>query len=710
MSIRYAEQSSFLQQVNGQQVPNIGTPMASGFAPFYNPNPINVDKVHEATPGGQKRSRTDYGEEEEARVSKRSRRHNETNINSDQIALVSKIGQDPIVNSGIESLLTMVFEGGVDVAIGGVLSYPGYDKDIEETLVDECKRALRRMLELGFVAVHTGLYTPRYRREKMIESGCISTYSSDESSECDGIFSPIHGSTLLFKVPSENIGQFKVYFDTGDYRRKVDFIKTWSDQDDEIRKMHMERERLNGGGDSLALEDDIDESNFPSWSVYINKEPNGDGSLFSPLSSIITDYEKYNRAKSYDDDATFMATHPLVITQERPPQKESSIQRTPFEAAREYASEGERRTGDGFGQSKGTPRARGIPAPRQPIPVANRGPYGPPPNEAGTATAMHKLYMTQAISADFYSRSTVDIGEGRIFAGLLTPHAYPSVAQRTQEWLHAISVAIALPMHVLQPSSSSLSSGSSISGAVAGQKRPTSSGARQSKGDPSSSSGHRAPQGYTGDPAYVTAMNWRHIISKFFKTIMEVTHGPMVLNAYVRWLKRTESKELETRDKIVADLEARIEQARKDVIAFDPQKDREDRERNDIEKTQQAINGAQPPTPVGGGEGGPAKAPAAPINLPEPSAAKFNGKIPTAESVSELQKRLLELNLDLRKIREALSHIEKLKSDKLSVELTFRLPIFTDTSNPSVIIDALGEQPETSIAVGRARAGLTGLV
>jgi hypothetical protein len=250
-------------------------------------------------------------------------------------------------------------EGGLQVMLGKVQIYPGYDEDSEVQLIENLSRALDWRLALGFVLVfirRRPIYVishyedsdssaddliqagynddidtsevsgrhraPIYRNNNTRHEDAMEIDDQKEahkaSSElidmlADGVSAPapakrieLDKEDIEFIVPSLGYGEFRAYLDEESMQYKVDYIRTGEQKRDE----------------NLAC------------FVYTEEEPvyrrDKDGVIqstvwpCSPAARLIKEAGLLDGYLMDDENGTKLATNPIPVAQERPPVKQTA--------------------------------------------------------------------------------------------------------------------------------------------------------------------------------------------------------------------------------------------------------------------------------------------------------------------------------------------------------------------------------------------------
>jgi hypothetical protein len=512
-----------------------------------------------------------------------------------------------------------------------------------------------------------------------------------------------HGD-LHFTVPSLNYGRYRVFLDTTDYRYKVDYIPTETEKDDPSFAWFVytyEEPQL------MPMEE-------ASWNPSYIAVP------MSPLSRLVVHDNALKGFRRDDIVATRLATAPILLTQERPPAKEAkgTLMGISSRLHPEVSDAGLMRGGlVGVGASDhGSTNAQAV--------------YGLPhiitttggdkkveqlddPNLASGKPAQRRLVSTTV--SELKSREYF-IDPGRTFAGLMTPHSYPTVASRQADFLNMVSMEFGIPAHVLLPGQVR-SQASALSGSSAGGKKQQASGAKQAQasqpgGGAAAKGSAPGAGGFTADPAFNKALELREFICSLFQAVYMAKNVDKI-DRYLRLKPKKLTGDALMQQQLVAQLEEKLEEAKRAVVHFGDalKEQREQREEVKDAEREAHLESLQPPaiakTPAGkdgGGGGKPVTIPTGPQNPPGPPVEPEG--VPSAPEVQELTQQVLAARNDLAAISRAQQQVAEWSSVGWPVRVVFRQPFLTDTTQISAVIQQLGVDEDQGRMMAQHRLGL----
>lgn len=638
----------------------------------------------------------------------------------------------------IKHILSCTLEGGLQVMMSKVQIYPGYDEDCEVQLVQNLQRALEWRLTLGFVLVfirRRPVYIyyddsddsddmgalieagyndeidtaqpdsihkpPIYRDVTVNHSGknggdddAMDTDDNDAHKAASELIdmlaegvSPkqprrrivLDKEDIEFIVPSLGYGEFRAYLDTESMQYKVDYIRTEDEKKDENLACFVYTEE-----EPIYRRDEKGTTQPTVWPC-------------SPASRLIKHAGMLDGYLMDDEKGTRLATNPIPVAQERPPVKQNAS-----------LASGSQYSYAGMGMPAGlvTPGSVGLPANAQQqmgkphVVFEHKEPSQPTPR-------------APAITSDTVqdiARRTYYIEDGYTYAGLVTPHAYPSISVRRTDYLTLVSMETRVPMHVIQPGKTvGDSSSSAMTGSAAGGKRPQAAGDKNA--NPAQPKASKSSGGFNADPSFNTALEMRDFLQSFFQAMMRIKNGEK-FRLYALQELESNDTQLQLKRKLAEDLEEHIRAAEKGVADFgntmsDQQALRQETQ-DLVSKAQHdsfkpdAIAKANKPVGESGKAPGPVQLPEAP---PAPDAGNEQ-RIPVAPEVATLTQRRLEIENDMRAITAAHEQYRKMMSTERPVSLQWRQPIVNDTSNIENVINLLGLPPEQSKAIALRRFGL----
>lgn len=270
--------------------------------------------------------------------------------------------------------------------------------------------------------------------------------------DVDNVSGPgVRTDDFSFAVPTVGYGQYRVYRDVNDNRRKV--YKVYNEQDRESARMRIKKRRQrsdSSASNSMTRaqpELDADEDLYESetrWYVFMLEEPRHDGLPSCPLSRIIPHYERYIFALNQERGGVHLANNPLSFVQHQPPGKylgnldRHSSYMTEEESVRIHTEKSQR----------GRPRQ---------IEEALQNAHRHFRNVIGHAgldlDEMEQSYMTQLRNGnrngDDASREgsgrTQLLPEMRTYAGTVKPTKYVVASEYREMYINAIVVEFGIP-------------------------------------------------------------------------------------------------------------------------------------------------------------------------------------------------------------------------------------------------------------------------
>jgi len=656
------------------------------------------------------------------------RRQDVTNIDSEAVSDCVKLTKTNSEWRGaIRHIKRCVLSGGVRVKLSDDSLYHGYTKDAEKFLMENLERVLEWRLTLGFVLVMM------YRRESVpvVEVQTAGPARGDSSDDSDGdaaggdrmlvdgedadmralaegVAPPVVRSApvelgpedLEFIVPSLGYGKFRCFFDTQQFKYKVDYIRT----EDEKK-----REEL---ACFVFTEEEPVRRAVPSAKGAAGDSGQGVVTAFpaSPAARLTAHARMLDNYLMRDEKGTDLATDPIPIAQERPPVKVTGA----LASGGEYSY---RPDGQPSGVMSGRAASQAGPANSQQSfgkPHASGKPVAPMGGAHPNAPASTNKSVMEAKDRTYYMEP------GYVFSGLITPHAYPRISDRRNDFLTLVSMETSVPAHVIQPGKPpSNSTGSGMTGSAAGGKKPQAAGTKQASGanqQSSSSSG-----GFNADPSFNTALEMREFLQNFFQVMMGVKNGEK-LRLYVLQQMESNNEAMSIKMALAADLEKLIAEAKAGVVNYSQtitdglalqQETRqlEAETRRDVLRPENVAktadaNGTSSTADKPGKPG--------PISMPEGAGEAEaaggggggDGRIPVAPEVQALTTRRLEVQADMDAIARATEQYNAMMAMERPVSLEFRQPIINDTANIEHVIELLGLPPEQSHEIALRRFGL----
>lgn len=259
---------------------------------------------------------------------------------------------------------------------------------------------------------------------------------------------------------------------------------------------------------------------------------------------------------------------------------------------------------------------------------------------------------------------------GRSHSGVLVPHAFTSLSQRTTDYIRCISSALKVPHHLIDPlRHASSKTGSS---ALSKHKSSISKAAPVTGGSGGGQSSH-AGSNYSADPLFVPALEYRHILCDFVKTVLALKHGRQA-GSIIGKLKEASSGELSMQNQLIVELEERIKKARIAIVEYDPN-EKLPEEKEEKDKTPSKDSATNPP----------------PLVAPE---------------IEELTRRRESIQTNVQLLSDAVQKLSSIKDERSPFRLKWHQPFLTDTSNLTAIAQLLNLPPEQASAMFRERLGL----
>lgn len=601
---------------------------------------------------------------------------------------------DEIINAS-DHIKSCSLDGGVDVKIGKIIPFPGYDDDAQEDLIDNLLRAIDWRYTAGFVPYffHKKSATPIVKSEPdsmQIDEDYPQRSNSSPTSEASDVdpIRELNVEDLAFHVPSLGHGTYRTFKDRETRLRKVEYILGREDRED----------------------DDI------SWFVYTQEEPvieaRGDEErpfvatpvayVNSPVARLLPRIEDMRLFYKADRKANDIATSPPYFVQHLPPQKDSTQLTTS-----QLHADGRGNAQQTFGRTR-PPKVD----------------YSPNPD--GSVTAVDEKGNKNVISRDVARIMTreIPVEYGRTYAGLFTPHAYTRISERELDFVTKVSIAFGVPVHVVIAGKSSASSSSGMTGARAGGKEPQATGSKGSV--PAVEKQKASNGGFNSDPSFTKALQMRDFLQSFFRSVMYSKHGNSLHLAAYKGLEKFQ-REAELTTKLVEELDVRIKAAQEAVLNFgnvieQTSQQQEQLRQNDmtnklnvtdpdtVKKVNDEAMKPTPPKPAngsgGGGGGGGKKPSAGDLSAPDAGLEAPKNGVPSPSEVETLNKRRLELINSLQSISEAMKLREQIASVRCPVSLVYRQPIINDTSQIQPVIESLGLTQERGYAIAQRRYGL----
>jgi hypothetical protein len=424
-----------------------------------------------------------------------------------------------------------------------------------------------------------------------------------------------------------------------------------------------------------------------------------------------------------DIQATKLATRPILLTQERPPTKGGEDARMSITSRLhpEVSDAGLLRGGlAGVGvtdhQATNAQAVYGLPH----ITIIPGG------GKDGKEQRVEQLDDPHLATGGQSSRRIVTAGvaelknreyfiePGRTFAGLMTPHSYPTIASRSADFLNMVSMEFGIPAHVLLPGQVR-SSSSALSGSSAGGKKQQASGARQAQvsqvgGGSAAKGSGSGGGGFTADPAFNKALELREFLCFLFQA-MYMTKNVDKIDHYLRHKPKKLDGDAAMQKKLIENLEAKVEAAKKAVVNFGAELKEQREQRDEVADAEREahLKSLEPPAVAeasAGASGGkkPVSIPTAPQNPPGPPAPPEGA--PSAPEVAELTQQLLEARNDLQAISRAQQQLAEWSSEGWPVRLVYRQPFLSDTTQISSVIEQLGVDEDQGRMMAQRRFGL----
>jgi hypothetical protein len=612
--------------------------------------------------------------------------------------------------SAIRHIKRCVLDGGLQVKLGKTQLYPGYDEDSEKILVENLERALEWRLTLGFVLVmmrrrpiyklvNMGMYDSDDDDDSEYGGGMAvmeKTYNDSIDKNQGGDAMDIDPSTLAvgnedgksaaprieldkedieFVVPSLGYGQFRTFLDLQQYKYKVDYIRTEDEKKD----------------DDLACFVFTEEEPIRRYKPDVEGESTITAMPSSPAGRLVFHARILDNFIMADEKGTKLATSPIPVAQERPPAKVPAS----LAAGSEYNYAGgpgainNNQVRANSQQEFGKPHVTFTPK--------------PPDTPAAPKPSIVDHDVKEVKDHTYY------IEQGYVYAGLVTPHAYPRISDRRTDYVTLVSTETCVPAHVIQPGKTTSGSSSGMAGASAGTNKNTqAAGSKQASSGQEKSSGSN---GFSADPSFNIALEMRDFLQNFFQTMMGIKNGEK-LRQYSQQTVTTGDHDLKLKQALVDDLTKLIAEAEKGLVNFTDDitgtlaLDKETRQleaeaQRDAFKPENLAKANEPTEPGGKPRGA--------VPLPTPSSeGKSDGgnNIPAAPEVEALTKRRLQIQNDMRAISDAIEQQRKMESTERPVSLVWRQPIINDTSNIENVIRLLGLTPEQSHNIAMRRLGL----
>lgn len=591
---------------------------------------------------------------------------------------------DEVINAS-SHLKSCSLDGGVDVKLGKIIPFPGYNDDAHEDLVDNLLRAIDWSFSVGFVP-YFFRNKNRPLRARPIKQEQGNTDAMDIDVEEPDPINELDAEDLKFYVPSLGHGTYQSYKDRETCLRKIEYIRSREDKED---------------GDTF-------------WFVYTCEEPIIDvqdsedvrypsmarGLVNSPVARLLPDIEAMRQFRKEDRFANKVATMPPYIIEHLPPAKESAQLTTG-----QLHNDGRNTAPGSFGRTR------------------QATVYSPNPD--GSVSGTDKDGTTFQIPMDIARIMTreIKIQDGYTYSGLFTPHAYTRISERHNDFVSRVSIAFGVPAHVILAGKIAKSSSSSMAGARAGGKEPQATG---SKAAESGSEEKKGSGGFNADPSFNRALKLRDFLQSFFKSVMYTKNGHRLRYAAHMGIDKY-SKETEMTKRLVAELDELIEKAQNAVLNFGGSietnlQQQEQLRQNDmanqlnvtdpemVAKVNEAATKPSPPKPAGAtgsGGGGSSKPPSVGnLSIPETKLDAPSDGIPVPMEVEALNKRRLELVASLQSISEAVKLREQIASEDCPISLVYRQPIINDTSQIQSIINSLGLPQDRAFSIAQRRYGL----
>ncbi len=603
---------------------------------------------------------------------------------------------DEIINA-VEHLKSCTLDGGVDVKLGRVIAFPGYNDDAQKDLVDNLSRGMDWLLCVGFIPY---FFHSTNKGDAMViddddnqtssagetpssPTGIIESNSSQALRPSDEI-DLLSAKDLEFHVPSLGHGSYRSFKDRSTYLRKVEYVTGREDREDTDITWYVYTQEE-------PVENDVDATaNFGRGSE--------NAMVSSPVARLLPHVNAMRQFYADDAIANKTATMPPYFVQHLPPAKESSKLTTS-----QLQDDGRANAQAKFGR------------------VRTRSTYKA--NKDGSLEATNDNGRVRHIPKDVAGIMTreIEIEDGLGYEGLYTPHAYPRISERHNDFVSRVAIAFGVPAHVILAGKITTGSSGGMAGARAGGKESQATGSKGAASSSTDSKKASSGGGFNADPSFNRALKLRDSLQSFFQAVMWSKNGTMLYQAANIGIS-VFSTEARTRQMLVDELDGMIKRAQDDVLGYGAvietniqQTDqlRQNDLANKVNMTNpdmvQKINDAnvsaattKPPA-----EGPAPKPPAASnISIPESGVEAQTMGIPVPPSVEILNKRRLELINSLQSISDAIKLREEIASEQSPISIRYSQPIINDTSQIQPIIESLGLSQERSYAIAQRRYGL----